>query len=49
MKYLLLIVAVLIVGGCTDNNGASRVLEGVGLIPLTVGGYSFFGCSDENF
>jgi hypothetical protein len=48
MKYLML--AVLVLAGCTRPDGATRVLEANGFKDIQITGYKWFACSkDDSF
>ncbi len=48
MKYALLIV-VFIMSGCTSKTDANRALDAAGYSDITIGGYSWFDCSKDDF
>lgn len=52
MEYLkgAAIAAVLVLGGCGANpTTAERILSGQGMTNIEVGGYTFFGCSEDDW
>lgn len=36
-----------LIAGCSDSDGAKRVLEGEGYTEVVPTGHSFFGCDDD--
>jgi len=42
------LVACALLVGCTDGDGAKRVLEGAGYTNIVTGGYAGFSCSDDD-
>lgn len=47
MKYWI-VMALLVVAGCTSENEASRVLRGAGYKDVQFTGYSFFACGKDD-
>lgn len=48
-KLLTLIVAALLLSGCTRPEGATRVLQGAGYKDVHITGYGWFACSDNDW
>jgi len=48
-KILLAVLMVLVLSGCTNKSDAERALKAQGFSDITVTGYSFFACSDDDF
>jgi hypothetical protein len=48
-KFILILPIALLALNCTNKNGATDALLDAGYHPIKVGGYSFFGCSEEDF
>ena len=48
MKYLMMIVVALMLVSCTDENAAMNALTSQGFTEIQLGGYSFFGCSQDD-
>lgn len=42
----LLVVSLLLVG-CSNPEGTTRTLQGMGMTDIDIKGYAFFGCSDR--
>ena len=49
MKKFIVLIACLFIYACTDVAGADRAIRNLGLEPVDVGGYSIFGCSNDDF
>ncbi len=47
-KILMLIIMVCLFSGCTDKSGATKALEQQGYKYITIDGYSFLGCSEDD-
>lgn len=48
MKKLILILAVGLLVGCTNEDGAKTFLEQQGYTDVVMTGHCFFGCSDDD-
>jgi len=48
MKTALVLLAALLLCGCTDPKGTKEALEGQGYTKVTVGGYATFSCGDDD-
>lgn len=46
MKHIML--ALLALTACTDEDGARRALKGAGYTNIEIKGHSYFGCSDDD-
>lgn len=49
MKKLLLVIMVSFIIGCTNSNSATELLEKEGYTDIEMTGYSWFGCSEDDF
>lgn len=45
----LLVLAVLLLSGCTNSGDAHRALEGMGFTSIEITGYNYFACSKDDF
>lgn len=43
-----LIIVSVAIAGCSDSEHATRVLQQSGYSQIKIGGYSFFGCSEDD-
>ena len=48
MKFLLLMIALILVVGCTDPQGATRTLENQGYTEIRITGYRWFAGSESD-
>ncbi len=48
-EKILLLASILLLSACTDPPRAIEAIENTGLKPISVGGYSFFGCSKDDY
>ena len=48
MKKFLACAAIIILTGCTDPSGASKVLRNNGYTNIHIGGYSWFTCGRDD-
>lgn len=48
MRKTAVVIACLLLAACTDPETAKRAAENVGLTNVQAGGYSLFGCSDND-
>lgn len=48
MKKTLLILGLMVLASCTDEDGSMRALRSAGYRNIQLGGHSFFGCSDDD-
>jgi hypothetical protein len=44
----LAVIVVLLLSGCTDEEGATEAIKDMGLTPIAVGGYGWFDCSEDD-
>jgi hypothetical protein len=49
MKRLTILLAALMVAGCSDSDGARKALDGAGYTDIKTTGYAFTGCSDSDW
>ena len=49
MRWMIVIVMVLALSGCTSEKKADRVLAGSGYSNVQYTGYKWFSCSDDDF
>lgn len=49
LKKSFLILPLLAIAACTDVEGSTRTLKAMNLEPVSVGGYSWFGCSEDDW
>lgn len=48
MVRLVLLLAVLILAGCTNADQATRLLKAQGFTDIHITGYRYFGCSEDD-
>lgn len=48
MKRLTVLLAALMLAGCTDADGARKALNGAGYTDIQVGGYDVFACGQDD-
>lgn len=44
----LMIIAAIILSGCSASDTATKALEGAGYSEVNITGYKFFGCSEDD-
>lgn len=49
MKKLILSAIFILLTSCSNPTEATRVLESAGFTNIAIDGYSFFGCSEDDF
>ncbi len=50
MKFVMVAALLAVIAGCTDPNGARRVLEASGFTEIEIGGFGWFTCGNgDNF
>lgn len=49
IKFLIAVVLVISLSGCTDKENAERILKNDGFSNITITGYNFFACSKDDF
>lgn len=48
-KFIMTVLAVAALSGCTDADNAERILESNGYSNIQITGYNWFGCSEDDF
>lgn len=48
VKKIIAIACFATLAGCTDADGARKALEGAGYTEISIGGYSAFGCGQDD-
>ena len=49
MEYILIIFSFLLLAGCTDNNHAEQILRDNGYTDVSMTGYSFWACGQDDW
>jgi hypothetical protein len=47
-KFIVTIVIVVLLASCTNKSATEKALLDAGFHPIEIGGYSFFGCSEDD-